>query len=71
MHPSSEAGSPSFSTKEIGRRARAAENIAYVVSCNSAALTHIPLPAASATGMSKVVDYQGNILAEAMPGGES
>jgi hypothetical protein len=59
------------STKELGRRARAAENLAYVVSANSAALTHIPIPAESTTGMSKVVDYHGNILAEAMPGGES
>lgn len=71
IHPSSEAGSPSVSTKELARRARAAENIAYVVSANSAALTGIPLPAESTTGMSKVVDYQGQILAEAAPGGES
>lgn len=71
VHPSSEAGSPSVSTKELGRRARAAENLAYVVSANSAALTHIPIPAESTTGMSKVVDYQGRIMAEASPGGES
>jgi predicted amidohydrolase len=71
VHPSSEAGSPSVSTKEIARRARAAENLAYVVSANSAALTHIAIPAESTTGMSKVVDYQGQILAEASPGGES
>jgi predicted amidohydrolase len=71
VHPSSEAGSPSVSTKDIARRARAAENLAYVVSANSAALTHIPIPAESTTGMSKVVDYQGQILAEASPGGES
>ena len=71
IHPSSEVGSPSVSPKELGRRARAAENIAYVVSANSAALTHIPIPAQSTTGMSKVVDYNGQILAEAAPGGES
>jgi predicted amidohydrolase len=71
VHPSSEVGSPSVSPKELGRRARAAENIAYVVSANSAALTHIPIPAESTTGMSKVVDYTGQILAEAAPGGES
>lgn len=71
IHPSSEIGSPSVSTKELGRRARAAENLAYVVSANSAALTGIPIPAESTTGMSKVVDYQGQILAEASPGGES
>lgn len=71
IHPSSEIGSPSVSTKELGRRARAAENLAYVVSANSAALTGIPIPAESTTGMSKVVDYQGQVLAEASPGGES
>lgn len=71
IHPSSEVGSPSVAPKELGRRARAAENIAYVVSANSAALTHIPIPAESTTGMSKVVDYMGQILAEAAPGGES
>ena len=71
IHPSSEVGSPSVAPKELGRRARAAENIAYVVSANSAALTHIPIPAESTTGMSKVVDYHGQILAEAAPGGES
>jgi len=71
VHPSSEVGSPSVSPKELGRRARAAENIAYVVSANSAALTGTPIPAESTTGMSKVVDYMGQILAEAAPGGES
>jgi predicted amidohydrolase len=71
VHPSSEVGSPLATTKELGRRARAAENIAYVVSANSAALTGIPIPAESTTGMSKVVDYYGQILAEAAPGGES
>ncbi len=71
VHPSSEVGSPAVTPKEIGRRARAAENIAYVVSANSAALTGIAIPAESTTGMSKVVDYYGQILAEAAPGGES
>jgi len=71
IHPSSEVGSPSVAPKELGRRARAAENIAYVVSANSAALTGTALPAESTTGMSKVVDYYGQILAEAAPGGES
>ncbi len=71
IHPTSEAGSPSVATKEITRRARAIENIAYVVSANSAGLTGTPLPAESTTGMTKIVDFEGNILAEAMPGGES
>lgn len=71
VHPSSEIGSPVSTTKEIGRRARAAENMAYVVSANSAALTHCPVPAASTTGMSKIVDYYGQVMVEAASGGES
>lgn len=71
IHPTSEVGSPSVSPKELARRARAMENMAYVVSANSASLEDNPVPAASTTGMSKVVDYMGQILAEAAPGGES
>jgi predicted amidohydrolase len=71
IHPTSEIGSPLLTTKEIARRARAAENIAYVISANSARLDHIPIPANSATGMSKIIDYKGDVLAEAAPGGES
>jgi len=71
VHPTSEAGMPQDSIKEIARRARALENLAYVVSSNSGALEDIPIPAESTTGMSKVVDYHGHVLAEAMPGGES
>lgn len=71
IHPTSEAGIPSGSTKEIARRARAIENLAYVVSANSASLTGTPLPAESTTGMTKIVDFEGKILADAFPGGES
>ena len=71
VHSTSEAGSPSVSTKELARRARAAENLAYVVSANSASLEGIPVPAQSTSGMSKIVDYYGQIMAEASPGGES
>jgi deaminated glutathione amidase len=71
IHPTSEVGSPNPTTKEIARRARAIENVSYVVSANSAGLTGTSLPAESTTGMTKIVDYEGNILAEAAPGGES
>jgi deaminated glutathione amidase len=71
IHPTSEVGSLALTPKEIARRARAVENLAYVVSANSAALNGTPLPAESTTGMSKVVDYQGQVLGEAAPGGES
>jgi len=71
VHPTSEAASPSVAIKELARRARAMENMAYIVSANSASLEGIATPAHSTTGMSKVVDYQGQIMAEASPGGES
>ncbi|MCL4721976.1 MAG: nitrilase, partial [Gammaproteobacteria bacterium] len=50
IHPTSEVGSPMLTSKEIARRARACENLAYVVSANSARLDRIAIPAASATG---------------------
>jgi len=71
LHPTSEVGSPLMTTKEIARRARAAENLAYVISANSARLDNIAIPANSATGMSKIIDYKGDVLAEAAAGGES
>ena len=46
VHSTSEAGMPQDSIKEIARRARAIENLAYVVSANSGALEDIPVPAA-------------------------
>ncbi len=71
VHSTSEAGSNRATGKEIARRSRAVENIAYVVSANSAWLRDIPIPSHSCTGMSKVVDFEGQVLAEAAPGGES
>lgn len=71
LHPTSEVGSPLMTGKEIARRARAAENLAYVISANSARLEHIAIPAESSTGMSKIIDYKGDVLAEAAAGGES
>jgi predicted amidohydrolase len=71
VHSTSEIGSPLMTPKEIARRARAAENIAYVISANTARLEHVGIPAESATGMSKIVDYRGDVLAEAAPSGES
>lgn len=71
LHPTSEVGSPRPTPKAIARQARAVENLAYVVSSNTAALDEIPFPAASTSGMSAVIDPHGHVLAEANPGGES
>lgn len=70
VHPTSEVGSPDLTPKEIARRARAVENMAYLVSANSAGITGTPIPAASTDGMSKVIDFGGKVLAVA-GGGET
>jgi predicted amidohydrolase len=69
VHSTSEMGSPRSTAKELARRARAAENLAYVVSANTAGVPATSLPSRSSTGMSKLVDYDGRILGEAAPGG--
>ncbi|MEN3746586.1 nitrilase-related carbon-nitrogen hydrolase [Sphingomonas sp. HF-S3] len=68
VHSSSEIGSPLSTPKAVARQARAFENIAYIVSANTAGITGTAMPAASADGNSQVVDYKGHVLAEANPG---
>lgn len=67
-HSSSEVGSTLATPKNIAKQARAYENMAYIVSANSAAITHIPFPEASTSGHSQVVSYKGQVLAEASNG---
>jgi predicted amidohydrolase len=71
VHSTSEMGSARATAKDVAKRARAAENLAYVVSANAAAVPGTGLPAHSTTGMSKIVDWEGRVLAEAAPGGDS
>lgn len=70
LHPTSEVGAPGLTPKDIAKRARACENIAYVVSANSAGITGTAVPEASTDGMSKIVDWGGKVIAEAA-GGET
>lgn len=65
VHSSSEVASPLMTPKNVAKQARAIENLAYIVSANSAGIDGIDLPQASADGSSKLVDYRGLILAEA------
>ncbi len=71
VHSTSEMGSPRSTPKELARRARAAENLACLVSANAAGVTNTALPERSSTGMSKIIDYDGRVLAAAAPGGDS
>lgn len=68
VHSSSEIGSPLATPKAIARRARAFENIAYIVSANTAGITGTAMPVASADGNSCVIDYKGQMLSESNSG---
>jgi predicted amidohydrolase len=68
LHPTSEVGAPTLTPKHIAKKARAVENIAYVVSANSAEIIGTPVPPASTDGMSIVLDWYGRTLAEAGTG---
>lgn len=68
LHPTSESGSPADTPKSITRRARAIENLAYVVSANTAGVRDVPLPAASADGNSCIIDPHGRVVAQAGTG---
>lgn len=68
LHPTSEVGSPKLTVKDVAKRARAIESMAYVVSANSAEIIGTPVPAASTDAMSKIVDWSGAVLAEAESG---
>lgn len=67
-HSSSEVASALLSPKNIAKRARALENNAYVVSANTAGVFGTALPPASGDGGSQVVDFRGNVLAQAIQG---
>jgi predicted amidohydrolase len=68
LHPTSEVGAPTMTPKHISKMVRAVENIAYVVSANSAGIYGTPIPPESTDGMSIVLDWYGRILAEAGTG---
>jgi len=68
VHSTSEVSSPEPTPKSITRRARAVENMAYVVSANSAGVHGIDIPANSTDGESEIIDYKGRLLARAGAG---
>ena len=65
LHSSSEVASPRLTPKDIAKRARAFENSVWLVSANSAGIRDADIPENSVDGMSKVVDYLGEVRAEA------
>ncbi|TMK22548.1 MAG: nitrilase [Actinobacteria bacterium] len=67
-HPTSEAASPNITQKDIAKRARALENMAYLVSANTGGIEGSPIPGDSTDGKSQVVDFLGRVLVDAAPG---
>lgn len=68
LHSTSEVSSPELTPKDIAKRARAVENLAYVVSANSGGLYGVGMPYSSVDGMSKIINPQGLVLAAANTG---
>jgi predicted amidohydrolase len=71
LHSTSEVASPMLTQKQIARRARALENLCYVVSANNAELRGIDVPADSSNGFSDIIDYLGNQVVQAGVGESS
>jgi predicted amidohydrolase len=68
LHSSSEVSSLMPTQKNIAKLARATENMAYIVSANSAGMADSPIPFASTDGHSQIVNYEGMKLCEAATG---
>lgn len=68
VHSTSEISSPQLTPKAIARRARAIENLAYVVSANSGGLHGNAIPGDSTSGGSEIIDFNGRVLAQAGAG---
>ena len=52
----------------VSRRARAQENLVYVIAANTAGIYGEGIPSNSVDGMSTVVDYRGRVLVKASTG---
>ncbi len=68
LHSTSEIYGHARLPKEAAKVSRAVENMAYVISANTAGIINTPLPCSSADGGSKIIDYRGILLAETGPG---
>ncbi|MFC7292795.1 nitrilase-related carbon-nitrogen hydrolase [Hirschia litorea] len=67
-HSSSEAALKGLSPKNLAKRARAMENMAYVVSANSSGIIGGPMLQHSTDACSQIVDYNGRVILEAENG---
>lgn len=68
LHSSSEVSSALPSKKNIAKQARAIENMAYIISANSAGMYDSLVLRDSTDSHSQIVHYEGHLLCEALPG---
>ncbi len=68
LHSSSEAYTTTMPAKRIARLARSLENLAWLVSANSAGVANIDIPVDSANGGSEIIDHLGNTVVAAAQG---
>jgi predicted amidohydrolase len=68
LHSSSEAYTVTTPTKRIARLARAMENMAWLVSANSAGVSNLEIPMDSANGGSEIIDHLGGTVVMAGQG---
>ncbi|MEM8720210.1 MAG: nitrilase-related carbon-nitrogen hydrolase [Cyanobacteria bacterium P01_G01_bin.39] len=64
LHPTSEVYGDARSPKEAAKISRAVENMAYVVSANTAGIANTAILQSSVDGGSKIVDFRGIVIAE-------
>lgn len=68
LHNTSEVFGSDRQPKNAAKICRAVENLAYVVSSNSAGIADCAIPESSTDGGSKIVDYRGIVLSETAQG---
>jgi len=68
LHHTSEVCSPLLTQKNIAKQARAFENMAYVISANSASIVGTNFPASSTDGGSKIIQYEGLVMVDSGQG---
>ena len=68
LHSTGEVGRPELTPKDIAKRTRANENQVYLISANSGGIAGTRIPEASTNGMSKIIDFNGRVLAVAGAG---
>ncbi|MDJ0620773.1 MAG: nitrilase-related carbon-nitrogen hydrolase [Calothrix sp. MO_192.B10] len=68
LHSTSEIYNGSLTPKDAAKISRSVENMAYVVSANTANIVNISIPQSSANGGSKIIDHRGIIVAATTTG---